>query len=117
MNSESDQIPGRRDERVDVEFPVSVIVPGYELVIQADAIDLSRGGMRVACATDLPAGQAVVLRFALAEGADDLLLRGRIVLTFYDAILQQYALGVAFTQYAPKDLAALETFIDRNVGA
>lgn len=111
MNSDSEQVPERRYARVDVDFPVTVIVPGQELVIAGRAIDLSRGGMRVATPTDVPPGQAVILRFSLGDSGD-VLLRGRIVLSFFDAILQQYAHGVAFTQYAPKDREALERFVD-----
>lgn len=116
MSSDSEQVPERRHARVDVDFPVSVILPGQELVVDGRAIDIGNGGMRVATPTDLSAGQAVVLRFDL-EPDRDILIRGRVVLSFYDAILQQFAHGVAFTQYSPQDRERLEAFIQRTAAA
>ncbi len=93
----------RRFRRAAVGFPVTVIVPGHELVYSGDALDLSIGGIRVATQTDLPAGQSIVLRYTLPKGDREALVRGRIVLSFFDAATKRYAHGVAFTQIAPED--------------
>lgn len=107
----TEKTPERKYLRVRTDFPATVILPGHELILAGRAVDLSGGGMRVATATDLPSGQAIVLRFTLPGKDRELLVRGRIVLSFYDAASKQYAHGVAFTQYAPTDQEAIVDFI------
>jgi c-di-GMP-binding flagellar brake protein YcgR len=111
VNSGSDQAPERKYRRVNADFPATVILPGHELILSGKAVDLSSGGMRVVTATDLPSGQTIVLRFSLPGQERELLVRGRIVLSFYDAATKQYAHGVAFTQYAPNDQEAIAEYI------
>lgn len=111
MNTGSEQAPERKFLRVNADFPATVILPGHELILSGKAVDLSRGGMRVVTATDLPSGQTIVLRFALPGQPRELIVRGRIVLSFYDATSKQFAHGVAFTQYAPQDQEAIEHYI------
>jgi c-di-GMP-binding flagellar brake protein YcgR len=111
VNSGSEQAPERKYLRVNADFPATVILPGHELILAGKAVDLSGGGMRVVTATDLPSGQTIVLRFALPGKERELLVRGRIVLSFYDASTRQYAHGVAFTQYAPHDQEAIADYI------
>lgn len=94
-----------------MELPVTIIVPGHELILAGIARDVSRGGMRVATTTDLPAGQSVVLRFLLPGSDRELLIRGKVVLSFYDAATKQYAHGIAFTQYTPADLDAVARWV------
>jgi c-di-GMP-binding flagellar brake protein YcgR len=101
----------RRFFRASVDFPVTIIVPGEELVLNGSSVDLSRGGMRITTMTDLPAGQPIVLRFALTEDARELLVRAKIALTFFDASSKRYAHGVAFTQYSSADHDAIASFI------
>ena len=111
MSTGSEQAPERKFLRVNAEFPATVILPGHELVLAGRAVDVSGGGMRVVTATDLPSGQAIVLRFTLPGQERELLVRGRIVLSFYDANSKQYAHGIAFTQYAPQDQEAIGAYI------
>ena len=111
MSTSSGKAPERKYLRVHADFPTTVILPGHELVLVGKAVDLGGGGMRVVTATDLPSGQAIVLRFTLPGKDRELLVRGRIVLSFYDASNRQYAHGVAFTQYAPSDQEAIGEFI------
>jgi c-di-GMP-binding flagellar brake protein YcgR len=101
----------RRYFRASVDFPVTIIVPGEELVLNGNAVDLSRGGMRIATMTDLPAGQPIVVRFALKPDTRELLVRAKIALTFYDASSKLYAHGIAFTQYSTADHDAIASFI------
>ena len=77
------------------------------------AVDLSGGGMRVITKNDLAAGQNVTLRFALPEAGSEMMVRGRVVLSFFDAGKQQFAHGVAFTQIAAADQGALVEYIQR----
>jgi c-di-GMP-binding flagellar brake protein YcgR len=111
VSTSSGKAPERKYLRVHADFPTTVILPGHELVLIGRAVDLSGGGMRVVTATDLPSGQTIVLRFTLPGKSRELIVRGRIVLSFYDASNKQYAHGVAFTQYAPADQEAIAEFI------
>lgn len=110
-NDQSGTPQQRRFFRASVDFPVTVIVPGGELVLYGNAVDLSAGGLRVSSPTDLSAGQNVTLRFSLPDGRRDVMVRGRVVLSFYDAGKRQFAHGVAFTQIAAADQAALVEYI------
>ena len=84
--------PHRHHQRGnEFEVRLRITVPGDELVINGNAVDLSRGGMRISTSTDLPAGQPIVLRFALPPGTRELLVRAKIALTFYDAASKRYA--------------------------
>lgn len=117
MSTESEQAPERKFLRVNADFPTTVILPGHELILAGKAVDLSGGGMRVITPTDLPSGQTIVLRFTLPEQERELIVRGRIVLSFYDAASKQFAHGVAFTQYAANDQEAIERYISAASGA
>jgi c-di-GMP-binding flagellar brake protein YcgR len=101
----------RRYFRAAVDFPVTIIVPGHELILGGAALDISRGGMRVATSTDLPAGQSIMLRFTLPQTTREMLVHAKIVLSFYDAGKTTYAHGIAFTQYTPGDQDRIAAFI------
>jgi c-di-GMP-binding flagellar brake protein YcgR len=101
----------RRFFRAAVDFPVTVIVPGEELVMYGSAVDLSGGGVRVITRNDLSSGPHVTLRFALPESARQMMVRGRVVLSFFDAGKQQFAHGMAFTQIAAADQSAIVEYI------
>ncbi|HEY8322074.1 MAG TPA: PilZ domain-containing protein [Candidatus Baltobacteraceae bacterium] len=109
--STGDQAHQRRYFRASVDFPATVIVPGGELVLIGRAIDLSGGGMRVATASELPPGQAVVLRFHLPGNEREMLIRGKVVLSFFDASRREYAHGVVFTRYAQPDQDEIVAYI------
>lgn len=112
MSTESERTHRRRFARANVDFPVTIIVPGQELVLQGSAIDLSAGGMRVAAASDLPAGQNVVIRFTLRDGANEMLVHGKVVMSFFEGAKSRYAHGVAFTQYAQPDREAIVAYVE-----
>lgn len=75
------------------------------------AVDLSGGGMRVITKDDLSAGQNITLRFSLPESEGEMMVRGRVVLSFFDASRQQFAHGIAFTQIAAPDQSEIVEFI------
>jgi hypothetical protein len=112
VSTNGEQAPERKHLRVNADFPATVILPGYELVLGGTALDLSSGGMRVATTTDLPPGQAIVLRFTLPGQEREMIVRGKIVLSFFDAGYRHYAHGVAFTQYGALDQASIDKFIE-----
>ncbi|HEV2262227.1 MAG TPA: PilZ domain-containing protein [Candidatus Rubrimentiphilum sp.] len=101
----------RRFFRAAVDFPVAVTAAGNDAVIEGSAADLSGGGMRVFTKSDLSAGQNITMRFALPETARDMMVRGRVVLSFFDAGRQQFAHGVAFTQIAAPDQSEIVEYI------
>lgn len=111
MSTQENRSHERRYFRAPVDFPVTIIVPGEELVLNGNAVDLSRGGMRITTSTDLPAGQPIVLRFMLEPNTRELLVRAKIALTFYDASSKKYTHGIAFTQYSTHDHEAIAAFI------
>ncbi|HVA28061.1 MAG TPA: PilZ domain-containing protein [Candidatus Baltobacteraceae bacterium] len=111
MGTQEDRSRERKFFRANVGFPVTIIVPGAELILTGNALDISRGGMRVATGTDLPPGQPIVLRFMLENGDRELLVRAKIVLSFFDATNSVYAHGIAFTQYTTHDHDQIGAFI------
>ena len=112
VNIEGSHAQQRRHSRVDVALPVTLIVPGLELILPAESLDLGGGGMRVSTHADFAASQHVVLRFSLPDAPDrQLLVRGRVVLSFYDATAKLYAHGVAFTQYSAQDGAEIARYV------
>lgn len=104
----------RRTRRTATEFPVTVIIPGGELILHGTALDLSAGGIRVATTSDLPAGQKIALRFTLSRGDREVLVLGRIVLSYFDAQSKRYLHGVAFTQISAEDTARISAFVDAS---
>ena len=114
---EEDRSRERRFFRADVDFTVTIIVPGHELILQGNALDLSRGGMRVATTTDLAAGQSVVLRFKLPTAERELLVRAKTVLSFYDNTAKSFAHGIAFTQYTTHDHDAITNYVTAEEAA
>jgi Tfp pilus assembly protein PilZ len=111
-NPDGESMHRRRFARTSVDLPVTVIVPGHELVLSGSALDLSGGGVRVATTSELPAGQVVMLRIRLTDKSDEMLLRGRVVLSFYDAASGRFAHGIAFTSYAQRDQDAILAFVE-----
>jgi c-di-GMP-binding flagellar brake protein YcgR len=111
VSTQEDRSHERRFVRTAVDFPVTIIVPGHELVLAGDAVDMSRGGMRITTSTDLPAGQPIVLRFMLPGLEREMLVRAKIALTFYDNSTKRYAHGVAFTQYTSSDHEKIAAYV------
>ncbi len=101
----------RRFFRAAVDFPVAVTVAGDDAVLDGGVVDLSGGGMRVITKNDLSAGQNITLRFSLPENEREMMVRGRVVLSFFDASRQQFAHGIAFTQIAAPDQSEIVEFI------
>jgi len=116
MNVSTEQPSGtgpqqRRFFRAAVDFPAAVTVAGSDAALEGNAVDLSGGGMRVITKSDLSAGQNITLRFSLPGSEREMMVRGRVVLSFFDASRQQYAHGVAFTQIAAPDQSEIVEFI------
>lgn len=78
----------------------------------AEAIDLGGGGIRLATGEDLPLGTVLLLRFRVPGGTRDMVMRGRIVLSFYKANEHRFFHGIAFTQIDPADQAQIVQYVD-----
>jgi c-di-GMP-binding flagellar brake protein YcgR len=106
-----DKPDSRRFRRAEVDFPMTVIVPGEELILAGSAIDLSTGGVRVATSADLPAGQSIVMRFVIPKSDRETLIMGKVVMSYFDAATNRYTHGVAFTRIAPEDQAEISKLV------
>ncbi len=116
MSNSEDKAQQRGYARTTIDFPVTVILPGDELVLEGRAVDVSGSGMRVAARSDLAPGQAVALRFTLPAHSSEVLVRGRVVTSFFDAASGSFAHGVAFTKYAQPDRDAIVAFVASQAG-
>jgi c-di-GMP-binding flagellar brake protein YcgR len=79
---------------------------------KAEAIDLGGGGVRLATDEDLPLGAVLLLRFRVPSADRELVMRGRIVLSFYNANEQRYFHGIAFTQIDPKEQDQIVRYVE-----
>ena len=111
VSTEDSSPSQRRYFRVAVDFPLSLTVAEGEPVVAGAAEDLGGGGMRVTTKGEISPGQAVALHFALPGDAGEMLVRGRVVLSFFDASKRHYAHGVAFTQIAEPDQKKIVEYI------
>ena len=78
----------------------------------AEAIDLGGGGVRLATDEDLPLGTVLLLRFRIPDVDHDMVVRGRIVLSFYKANEQRFFHGIAFTQIDPTEQAQIVRYVE-----
>jgi len=101
----------RKFSRAAVSMPVSYVRDGANDPRTGEANDLGGGGMRLATAEDLPLGAVLLMRFRLPGSDHEIPLRGRIVLSFYNAVEKQYFHGIAFTQIDPRDQDHIVNYI------
>jgi c-di-GMP-binding flagellar brake protein YcgR len=100
---EGEQPYRRRYVRVGVDAPVAYEREGVEGPKEGRSSDLGGGGIRLSTSEDLPLGALLLLRFRLPAIDRELVARGRIVLSFYNAEEQRFFHGIAFTQIDPRD--------------
>jgi c-di-GMP-binding flagellar brake protein YcgR len=105
----------RRYVRVPVSLDVTYVKEGSDETKAGRLADLGGGGIRLASDEDLPLGAVLLLRFEVPSGSRELVARGRIVLSFYDAEAQQFFHGIAFTQIDPRDQDVIVTFVNAEV--
>lgn len=77
--------------------------------------DLGGGGIRLATEEDLPLGSVLLLRFRTPSLEREVVARGRIVLSFFEAKQRRYLHGVAFTQIDPRDQEAIVAFVATEI--
>jgi c-di-GMP-binding flagellar brake protein YcgR len=105
----------RRYVRVAVETTISYTRDGEGETKSGYSSDLGGGGIRVATDEDLPLGAVLLLRFKVPKTERELVARGRIVLSFYNAEDKQFFHGVAFTQIDPKDQEEIVRYVAAEV--
>jgi c-di-GMP-binding flagellar brake protein YcgR len=105
----------RRYVRVGVATVVTYTIEGEDVQKVGDSNDLGGGGIRLATKEDIPFGAVLLLRFPLPESGREVMARGRIVLSFYNAESKQFNHGVAFTQIDPKDQAEIVRYVASEV--
>ncbi len=115
MTSNGQRPHTRKFVRAPVAMPVGYSCDVEELPRTGQAVDLGGGGMRLAADEDLAQGTYLLLRFRLPDNTQDILARGRIVLSFFNAESKRYYHGIAFTQIDPNDQIAIVRFIEATL--
>ena len=105
----------RRYVRVAVDSTVSYVREGTDQPKTGRSSDLGGGGIRLATAEDLPLGSVLLLRFQIPGQEREVVARGRIVLSFYNADEKQFFHGIAFTQIDPRDQDEIIRYVAAEV--
>ncbi len=114
MSDVHGKLDRRRYVRIAVAIPVSYT--GSEQEPKSGHVsDLGGGGVRLASDEDLSLGSVLLLRFALPDVGRELVARGRIVLSFYNAEDKRFFHGIAFTQIDPRDQEEIIRYISGEV--
>jgi len=102
----------RRFARADVSIPVQYMLAGSAEKQQGEIINLGGGGVRVASVEDITRGETVTLHFLLPGMKHEVIARGKVVLSFYEASSSRYAHGVAFAQIAVDDQKQIVEYVE-----
>lgn len=98
-----------RAARVETEFPLEVIGAGQKNGTAAVAIDIGRGGMRIASEHPLPEGSTVTLHFALPASDRKMSLRGRVLQRKH--VFREHHHNVVFVEPDPNDIDRIDHFM------
>ena len=77
--------------------------------------DLGGGGIRLSTDEDLPLGTVLMLHFPVPGVDREMVVKGRIVLSFYDAEDKRFLHGVAFTQIDPRDQEEIVKYVAAEI--
>ena len=114
--SKASEVPYRRRYvRVAVEMTVSYTRDGQGETKAGYSSDLGGGGIRLATDEDLPLGAVLMLHFPLPNVEREMVAKGRIVLSFYDAEDKRFFHGIAFTQIDPRDQEEIIRYVQSEV--
>jgi c-di-GMP-binding flagellar brake protein YcgR len=105
----------RRYVRVAVDFPVTYAREGRDDSKSGRSADLGGGGVRVSTDEDLPLGAVLVLRFKVPSADREIIAKGRIVLSFYNAEEQRFFHGISFTHIDPRDQDEIVRYVAGEV--
>lgn len=113
--SKTGEVPYRRRYvRVAVEMTVQYSRDGSENKTGFSS-DVGGGGIRLATDEDLPLGAVLMLHFPLPSVGREMVAKGRIVLSFYNAEEKRFFHGVAFTQIDPRDQEEIIRYVASEV--
>lgn len=114
--SKNGEVPYRRRYvRVAVEMTVKYARDGETETKTGFSSDLGGGGIRLATEEDLPLGAVLVLHFPLPGVEREMMAKGRIVLSFYNAEDKRFLHGIAFTQIDPRDQDEIIKYVASEV--
>lgn len=105
----------RRYVRVTVSTTISYTREGDDVPKVGYSSDLGGGGVRLATDEDLPLGSVLLLRFPLPAAEREVIVRGRIVLSFYNAEDKRFMHGIAFTSIDPRDQEEIIRYVASEV--
>ncbi|GAC1308449.1 MAG: hypothetical protein NVS2B3_17170 [Vulcanimicrobiaceae bacterium] len=105
----------RRYVRVSVATAISYTRDGDDVAKVGYSSDLGGGGVRLATDEDLPLGSVLMLRFPLPAAERQVVVRGRIVLSFYNAEDKRFMHGIAFTSIDPRDQEEIVRYVASEV--
>ncbi len=105
----------RKYVRVAVATTVTYSRDGEEGTKTGHSSDLGGGGVRLASEEDLPLGSVLILRFTIPSAPREIVAKGRIVLSFYNAEDNQFFHGVAFTSIDPRDQEEIVKYVSGEV--
>jgi len=105
----------RRYVRVSVATEIAYTRDGAETPRAGSSSDLGGGGVRLATDEDMPLGSILMLRIPLPGVGRDVVVRGRIVLSFYNAEDKRFMHGIAFTSIDPRDQEEIVRYVAAEV--
>jgi len=105
----------RKYVRVAVATTISYSRDGEDGSKIGHSSDLGGGGVRLASDEDLPLGSVLVLRFSIPSVPREIVAKGRIVLSFYNAEDNRFFHGVAFTSIDPRDQEEIVKYVSGEV--
>ena len=105
----------RRYVRVSVATEITWTREGEDVPKAGSSSDLGGGGVRLATDEDLPLGSILMLRFPLPGVERTVVVRGRIVLSFYNAEDKRFMHGIAFTSIDPRDQEEIVRYVAAEV--
>ncbi len=105
----------RKYVRVAVATTITYAREGEEATKAGHSSDLGGGGVRLATDEDLPLGSTLILRFSIPTVPREIVAKGRIVLSFYNAEDNRFFHGIAFTSIDPRDQEEIVKYVSGEV--
>lgn len=102
----------RRFARADVTIAAQYSTASKSDKVAGEIVNLGGGGIRIASTEDLQRGEVVTVHFQLPSVKHEIIVRGKVVLSFYEAAGSRFAHGLAFTQIAVDDQASIVAHVE-----
>jgi len=99
----------RRFLRAAVDLPAAYLLADGAQPCAARVVVLSAGGVRFETAEDLPSGTPLELRFALKQR--EIVAKGHVVMSYFDAVSKRFGHGLAFTAIDPNAQDAIAAHV------